>query len=399
VSPAARETSMIREFTRQEIGVDPDESLVFISEQSQPTAPAAPVELDAILSVAIEREASDVHLTPGYPPVLRVHGRLASLDEPPLTPDQVQQMVQPVVPRHLREQFDQGKNLDCSLPSTCNGELHRFRLNVYRAQGHWCACFRHIQSQVPTFGELGLSQELAAQLLQCTNGMIILTGVTGSGKSSTLAALVHHFREKGSYHILTIEEPIEFQHAPGGPSMVTQREVGRDVSTFAEGLKYGLRQDPDIILVGEIRDWETAQIALSAAETGHLILTTMHTRDAKGALTRFVDLFPYQAQEDVRKQLAMSLRWIITQYLLPPVEGERRVLALEALRINQQVQIAIRSGKIEAIDSAAQMGKRDGMITLDEDIQRLVKLGKISVETARCFVRDPDTIKVGARTW
>jgi twitching motility protein PilT len=176
--------------------------------------------------------------------------------------------------------------------------------------------------------------------------------------------------------------------------------VGRDVDSFADGLKYGLRQDPDVVLVGEIRDRETAQMALSAAETGHLIFTTLHTRDAKGALTRFVDLFPHDSQDDVRKQLAMSLRSVVSQHLLPSaVPGEKRVLALEVLHATPQVQAAIRAGKIESIESNIQTGRKEGMLKLDDDLQRLVRLGKISVETARRFAKDPTAIVANSPAW
>jgi twitching motility protein PilT len=176
--------------------------------------------------------------------------------------------------------------------------------------------------------------------------------------------------------------------------------VGRDVPSFADGLKYGLRQDPDVILVGEIRDRETAQMALSAAETGHLILTTMHTRDAKGSVSRLVAPFPQEVQKDIRKQVAMSLRSVVCQHLLPSAEeGEKRTLALEVLHVNQQVRVTIRSGKLESIDSAIQTGKQDGMVLFDDDLHRLVGLKKISVETARRFAKEPESIRSSGVSW
>ncbi|MFH1747444.1 MAG: type IV pilus twitching motility protein PilT, partial [Planctomycetota bacterium] len=252
----------------------------------------------------------------------------------------------------------------------------------------------------PSFEWLGFPEALAKRLVSYTNGLVILTGVTGSGKSTTLATLIKYLRQTGTHRILTVEEPIEYVHPPGGGGLVTQREVGHDVDSFADGLKYGLRQDPDVILVGEIRDRDTAQIALSAAETGHLIFSTLHTRDAKGALTRLVDLFPHDSQDDVRKQLAMSLRSVVSQHLLPSAkQGERRVLALEVLHVNQAVQVAIRNGKIETIDSAIQTGKRDKMLTLDEDLERLVTEGRISVDTARRFAKDPEAMRFKPPSW
>ncbi len=240
---------------------------------------------------------------------------------------------------------------------------------------------------------MGFPEGLARRLIAHTNGLVVITGVTGSGKSTTLAALIDLFNQAGGYRVITVEEPIEYVYGRVSSSMITQREVGRDVDSFFDGLKYGLRQDPDVILVGEIRDRETAQMALSAAETGHLIFTTLHTKDTKGAVTRFVDLFPHGTQDDVRMQLALSLRSVVGQHLLQPVSGEgKRVLALEILHVNNPVRVAIKFGKIDSIESALQTGKRDGMMTLDEDLQRLAMERKISLATARRFAKDPDGI-------
>ncbi|MFQ5415016.1 MAG: type IV pilus twitching motility protein PilT, partial [Phycisphaerae bacterium] len=240
---------------------------------------------------------------------------------------------------------------------------------------------------------MGFPQGLAARLVQHTNGLVIISGVTGSGKSTTLAAMVNLLNEQGGCRIITVEEPIEYVHPRKSSSVVTQREVGRDVDSFYDGLKYGLRQDPDVILIGEIRDRDTAQMALTAAETGHLILTTMHTKDAKGAVTRLVDLFPHDVQDDVRAQLSMSLRSVVSQHLLDSATaGEKRVLAMEILHVTQQVRIAIKLGKIESIESALQTGKRDGLVPLDDDLARLASLNRISFETARRFAKDPDAL-------
>jgi len=357
-------------------------------------------ELLALLQTAGEREASDLHLVPGYPPTLRVHGQLAALGATPLAAEQIERLAQSILAPAVFARFEEVKNADCSVAFERGGETFRFRANVYLACESWCICFRHIANHPPTLQWLGFPAELAERLVSHNNGLVVITGETGAGKSSTLAALIQLLRERFSSHILTIEEPIEYVYGPGGKSVVTQREVGRDVDSFADGLKYGLRQDPDAILVGEIRDRETAQMALSAAETGHLILTTMHTRDAKGAITRLVDLFPQEAQDDLRRQLAMSLRSVVSQVLLPAAtEGERRVLAIEVLHVNPQVQVAIRNGRIETLESVLQTGAREGMITLDDDLRRLVREGKITVETARQFAKDPDALTATARTW
>ena len=291
-------------------------------------------------------------------------------------------------------------DFDLSVSLEQDGEHCRFRATVYITQERWAASFRHIPDVIPSLEWLGFPADLANRLISHTNGLVIVTGVTGSGKTATLAALVNLIRQDATKCLLTIEEPIEHVHPPGLGGIVSQREVGRDVPSFADGLKYGLRQDPDVVLVGEIRDRETAQIALTAAETGHLILTTMHTRDAKGAVSRLVDLFPQEVQEDVRKQVAMSLRSVVCQHLLPSVrDGEKRALALEALHVNQQVRVAIRAGKLESIDSSIQTGKRDGMILLDDDLRRLVDLGRISLETARLFAKEPESVRTSGSSW
>jgi len=357
-------------------------------------------ELLELLEIAVERGASDVHLVPGYSPTFRVNGRLQSAEGGALDAEQTQQMIESLLPERSRAGLHEFKNSDCSVSLLHKGTEYRFRANVYLAREHWCACLRHIPSEIPSLEWLGLGRDLAERLISHRNGLVIITGVTGSGKSATLASLVNLLRQDASKRVLTVEEPIEYIYPAGVGAIVTQREVGRDVDSFADGLKHGLRQDPDVILVGEIRDRETAQMALTAAETGHLILTTLHTRDAKGALTRLVDLFPHDSQDDIRTQLAMSLRSVVCQRLLPSLnETGKRTLALEVLHTNQAVQSTIRSGKIESIESAIQAGKRDGMFTLDDDLQRLVREKKIAVDTARHYATNPGALVGPSQAW
>ena len=344
-----------------------------------------------LLHEAVKRDASDLHLIPGFPASFRVHGQLEEADGRPLDAAAVAGMIDALVPEDVATRFGTDKNCDFSLAIAHEGGPCRFRGNVFYAQGQLCACLRHIPEEIPSFEWMGFPRGLAERLVSHRNGLVIMTGVTGSGKSTTLAAMVNILNEKGGYRVITVEEPVEYVHGRISSSIVTQREVGRDVDSFFDGLKYGLRQDPDVILVGEIRDRDTAQMAISAAETGHLILTTLHTRDAKGAVTRLVDLFPHSAQDDIRAQLAMSLRAVVSQHLLPSAqEGEKRVLALEVLHVTNPVRVAIKFGKIESLESSIQTGKRDGMLTLDDDLQRLAKEGKIKPETARRFAKDPN---------
>lgn len=353
--------------------------------------------LIALLAQALSREASDVHIVPGHPIMFRVHGRLEAAGRDRIDADSSRQLVESVLPERLRPRLEaDGKNFDFSLTVPHSGRDHRFRANVFLAQSQWCACLRHVPEDIPTFEWMGFPPLLAERLIGHTNGLVVVTGVTGSGKSTTLAALINLLNQRGGSRVITVEEPIEYLHKPISSTVITQREVGRDVDSFYDGLKYGLRQDPNVILIGEIRDRDTAQMALSAAETGHLILTTMHTRDAKGAVTRFADLFPYEAQEDVRSQLSLSLRSVVSQHLLPSASpGEKRALALEVMHVNQPIRSSIRFGKIEAIESAIQTGKRDGMCSLDEDLQRLVITGRISMDIARRFAKDPDGLSGG----
>lgn len=367
-----------------------------MSDARHTTTGQTDLEVHALLHLAVEREAADVHIVPGHAVTFRIHGRLVPFGDV-VTAERARAMIESILPDKTAGRLQDAKNLDFSLAVEHQGKPCRFRANVYLAQQDWCACLRHVPNDIPTLEWMGFPEALAQRLVAHTNGLVIVTGITGSGKSTTLAALVHMMNLSGGYRIITVEEPIEYVHRPISSTMITQREVGRDVDSFYDGLKYGLRQDPDVILVGEIRDRETAQMAISAAETGHLILATLHTRDAKGAITRLVDLFPHEAQDDIRTQLALSLRSVVSQHLLPPAEGHgKRVLALEILHVNNPVRVGIKFGKIESIESAIQTGMRDGMMTLDDDLHRLMTAGKISLDTVRRFAKDPEGISPGA---
>jgi twitching motility protein PilT len=269
----------------------------------------------------------------------------------------------------------------------------RFRVNVFRSGGHRGACFRLIPPEIPDFEWAEFSPQLAQRLAFLRDGLVIVTGPTGSGKTTTLAMIVELLNKTGGRRILTVEQPVEYVFSRTLKSIVTQREVGTDVPTFADGLKYGLRQDPDVILVGEIRDRETAQMALSAAETGHLVFTTLHTRDAKGMVTRFADLFPQDTQKDIRSQLAMSLRAIISQRLLADVDpGNKRHLAVEVLWNSHPIANAIRTGKVESIDNYLLTRRDEGMVSFDESVRQLYQQGKITRETAEQNLTDASAL-------
>lgn len=351
--------------------------------------------LRKLLDAMHDREASDLHLVPGYRATYRVHGELLpAADVEPIGASEVRGMIESILPDSLQARAAAGGDVDFALQMDSSQGVKRFRANVFSSRGTPGACFRAIPERIPTLPELGFSTELGVRLISQKDGLILLTGITGSGKTTSLAALIQMLNSKSGNRIITIEEPIEYIYPQTGGSIITQREVGLDVASFYEGLRSGLRQDPDVILVGEIRDMETAQLAISAAETGHLIFATMHTRDAKGAITRLIDLFPTERHDDIRAQLSMSLRFVIAQHLLPAARGGRRALAMEVMSANYAVRNAIRNGKIESLDSAIQSGRQDGMFTLDTDLRRLLDGSHITPETARAFANDPDEFPI-----
>ena len=361
----------------------------------KPPHPAvvADADLADLLSRGVEAEASDLHLVVGYPPTFRIHGRLEDTGGELLTAEVTARMVTTVLPTELRESLAQRHDLDFSLSLDYGTGARRFRVNVFYQQGSLGACFRFVPETIPTFQWMGFPSPLADRIAALPGGLVMVTGVTGSGKTTTLAALVQRINQEGHRRIITIEEPIEYVFPPSPHSVVSQREVGVDVPTFADGLKFGLRQDPDVILVGEVRDPDTARMVMSAAETGHLVLTTVHTRDARGAVTRLVDIFPADRQDDVRGQLSLSLQLVISQHLIPSAHvGEKRVLAMEILVASDPVRAAIRQNKIESIDTHIQTGKRFGMQTLDEDLIRLVIEQRIAGPDARRLAKNPNLI-------
>jgi twitching motility protein PilT len=348
-----------------------------------------PENLRRWLERAVADGASDLHLIVGHPPVLRLHGDLVELPEPPLDAAEAAPLVRALCPPGAFDRLLERKNVDFSFDLDAGGRPGRFRANLFLTDGRPAACLRVVPTDIPDLEWAGFPGELAHRLAFLRDGLVILSGAAGSGKSTTLAMIVNLINRAGGFRVITVEEPVEYRFPRAPDSVITQREVGQDVLTFADGLKYGLRQDPDVILVGEIRDRETAQMALSAAETGHLVFTTLHTRDAKGAVTRYADLFPQDTQRDVRAQLAMSLRAVVSQRLLPGTErGAKRHLALEVLWNTLPVAAAIRVGKIEGIDNYLTTGRDEGMVSFDESVHRLLAAGKISQEVAEHNVRD-----------
>ncbi|MFK7819541.1 MAG: type IV pilus twitching motility protein PilT [Planctomycetaceae bacterium] len=337
-------------------------------------------------------DASDLHVVAGASPVLRVHGKLQSLDEAPVDNETLRQLLSSLCAESVWTQFEQELNADFSLYTDLPDGSQRFRANYFVSGEEVGACFRLIPDEIPSLSWANFPDTVARKVASFRNGLVIVSGVTGSGKSTTLAMIINMLNAEGK-RVVTIEEPVEYVFPKHPGSVITQREVGLDVHSFADGLKYSLRQDPDVILVGEIRDYETAQMAVTAAETGLLVLSTLHARDAKGVISRFCDLYPIDSQNEIRAQLAGSLRAVISQHLLPSaIEGEKRNLALEVMFNTGPISSGIRNGKLQSLDNNILTGRDQGMVTMDDSIKRLLNASLIDRETAERFVSDPNAL-------
>ena len=340
--------------------------------------------LDAILAAVVEIDASDVHLTLGAAPAIRHHGLLSPLDGyPPLAADDIERLVMPILSDAQRRQFEATNEFDLAYSL---GEQARFRVNVYRQKGALGAAFRHIPRTIRGIEQIGLPAAVA-DFAYLSRGLVLVTGPTGSGKSTTLAGLLDLANRSRSGHIVTIEDPIEYLHEHR-KCIVNQREVGSDTATFAEALKRALRQDPDIILIGELRDLETTSVALTAAETGHLVLATLHTQDAAQTIDRLIDIFPAGQQQQIRVMVASTLQGVVCQALVPLANGMGRALAAEVMVVTPAIRALIREGKTHQIASAMQTGGDAGMVTFDTSLARLVESDQISRRVALDLAHD-----------
>jgi twitching motility protein PilT len=335
------------------------------------------MSIDQLLKIAIERNASDLHITAGLPPMLRIDGRLVPTEFPRLKPEDTRRLIYAILNDKQREKFERDLELDTSYGIPGYG---RFRLNVFKQRGAVSAAFRSIPNIIKTPQELGLP-DIVNELAKKRSGLILVTGPTGVGKSTTLAAIIDIINSTRSEHILTIEDPIEFIHTHK-KSMINQRELGVDTYSFANALRAALREDPDVILVGEMRDLETISGVLTAAETGHLVLSTLHTIDAPQTIDRIIDVFPTHQQQQVRIQLAGVLEAIISQQLIPAATGSGRVLACEVLIANAAVKNIIREGKVHQLKAIMQTNRQIGMQTMDQALYDLWKENKITAEEA-----------------
>jgi twitching motility protein PilT len=339
--------------------------------------------LRELLEEMTRKKASDLHLTAGVPPQLRVDGSVIATAHPVLLPEDTARLAYSILTEEQKKRFESSKELDLSFGVQ---GLSRFRANVYLQRGVIAVAIRHIPYEVPSFDELGIP-EVVQDFTAKIKGLVLITGPTGSGKSTTLAALIDKINSNRHAHIITIEDPIEFVHHHK-KCIVNQREVNSDTATFASALKYVLRQDPDVILVGEMRDLETVAAALTIAETGHLVLATLHTNSTFESVNRIVDVFPSEQQQQVFAQLAFVLEGVVAQQLIPRMRGVGRTLVSEILVCTPAVRAVIREGKIHQIYSLMQAGQKYGMQTMNQALFREYKMRHISVEEA--LGRSPD---------
>ncbi|MEO0128756.1 MAG: type IV pilus twitching motility protein PilT [candidate division WOR-3 bacterium] len=344
------------------------------------------IKLNDLLHTQVNSRASDLILKVGSPPILRINGDLTSLEVPPLTAIDIESGLVEMLKKEQIEEYKKNNELDLSYEMT---GVARFRVNLFRQKGNIGAVFRLIPEKIPTIDELGFPQILKDMAMR-PRGLIVVTGPSGCGKSTTQAALIDYRNENDNCHIVTVEDPIEFIHK-NKKALVTQREVGRDTHSFANALKFVLRQDPDVILVGEMRDLETISLAITAAETGHLVITTLHTADSISTIDRIIDVFPPHQQNQIRMQLSLNLLAIFAQNLIKRADGKGRIAAYELLIATGSVRNLIREAKTHQLLSILQTSQQQGMITFDACLANLVKKNVVSIKDAEAKALNPDT--------
>ncbi|MDD4953293.1 MAG: type IV pilus twitching motility protein PilT [Candidatus Omnitrophica bacterium] len=346
------------------------------------------MEIKDLLLLCIKKKASDLHITEKEPPLLRVDGKLQRLDFPIFNKHDLKIMIYSIMTNPQKEKFERDLELDFSLALP---DLERFRVNVHIQRGSVEAAFRRVPLIIPTMDELGLP-DVILELARRPNGLVLVTGPTGMGKTTTLAAMIEVINNERDAMIVSIEDPIEFIFT-NKKSIIKQREVHSDTLSFAAALRHALRQDPNVIVVGEMRDLETISTALTAAETGHLVLATLHTADAPQTIERIIDVFPPYQQQQVKLQLADSLQGVVSQLLLEHSSGTGRVLATEVMIGTAGVRNLIREHQIEQIPTLMQTGSQYGMRTMDKSLKELVKIGRISMDMALSKVKNMDEFK------
>ncbi len=348
----------------------------------------ATVNMDRLLNACVTQGASDIHIVVGRPPVFRIDGRLRSLETKVLMPDDTVGLMKSITPDRNQQELQEEGGTDFGFAF---GDRARFRVSIFKQRGNVSMVLRLIPTKIMSFEEIGLPK-ICAALCRRPRGMFLVTGPTGSGKTTTLASMINYINESFDRHIVTIEDPIEYYHNHK-KSVINQREVGIDVPSFSEALRRVLRMDPDVILVGELRDLETIEAAIRAAETGHLVFSTLHTTSASGTITRIIDVFPVNQQDQIRTQLSINLIAVLSQALCPLAVGKGRVAAYEFMVVTSAISNLIRENKPYRIDSDIQTGKKFGMQLLDEHLWRLYDEGKITLEEMIDKAREPSDLQ------
>ena len=356
-------------------------------------------DIHKLLEEMVARRASDLHITPGVPPQFRIDGTLVPSDRAPLNPLESRELSYAMIDEKRIARLEAEKGIDTSI--SVEG-LGRFRLNIYFQRGSVAAAVRHLPWEIPPMEDLGVPP-IMKDFCEKLNGLVLVSGPTGSGKSTTMASMISYINDHKNVHVISIEDPIEYLHRHKF-SIVNQREIGRDAPSFASAVRQVLRQDPDVICIGEIRDLETVRTALTMAETGHLVLTTVHTSEAPQAISRIVDIFPPHEQHGVRTQISLSLQAVLVQQLLPDARGAGRVLATELMVANAAVKNLIRENSLQQLRSAIETGSKDGMHSMNASLLKLVTDGKLTTEIAvgasndiKGIMRDLENLPRGGR--
>lgn len=346
------------------------------------------ITIEELLVIAAEHGASDVHITVGVPPKMRINGALHNMDYPALFPQDTEPIIMSIMDRRRKEIFDENGEVDFSISVP---QVGRYRVNIFKQRGSMAASLRVVGMDIPSADSLGVPKAVQ-DLYTKKRGLVLVTGPTGSGKSTTLASIINLINSERTDHILTLEDPIEYLHNHK-KAMVNQREIGLDSTSYSAALRAALREDPDVILVGEMRDLDTISIAVTAAETGHLVFSTLHTIGAASTIDRVIDVFPTHQQQQIRIQLSMVLEAVISQQLIPTADGKGRVAAFEVMLANAAIKNMIREGKTYQIQSMIQTNGKLGMITMDDALYNLYRMGKITGEQALIFAQDQQSVE------
>ena len=348
----------------------------------------ATVNMDRLLQACVVQNGSDIHLVVGRPPVLRIDGRLRSLETKVLDADDTSALMKSITPDRNQQELQEVGGTDFGFAF---GDQARFRVSIFKQRGNTSLVLRLIPTKILSFDDIGLPK-ICAALCRRPRGLFLVTGPTGSGKTTTLATMINYINENFDRHIITVEDPIEYYHGHM-KSVVNQREVGVDVPSFAEALRRVLRMDPDVILVGELRDLETIEAAIRAAETGHLVFSTLHTTSASGTITRIIDVFPVDQQDQIRTQLSTNLMAVLSQTLCPVATGRGRIAAFEFMVVTPAISNLVRENKTYRIDSSIQTGKKLGMQLLDDHLWQLYEEGKVTLEEMLDKARQPGALQ------